>query len=166
MIRTYESWAKKYFSQLIGLHGYSQSQAYLTAYDSTMSGNNLQTAAYQAAKVTHVSTRIDELRQQRINSTVRSSIADIVERKENATGIMRDSRERARDRLFANKLIGDYERDFVQQIQTVSVNMSLTEYTPEELKLLLLETRERRLATVDPENTPILLDPEIDQPNE
>ena len=137
---------QEHFSQLIGLHGYSQSQAYLAAYDSTMVGNNLQTAAYQAAKVPHVSTRIEELRQQRIDSTVKSSIADIVERKENATEIMRDKKERARDRLFANKLIGDYERDFIQQIQTVNVNMSLTEYTPEELKLLLLETRERRLS--------------------
>ena len=134
------------FAQYIGIHGLTQSEAYKTSYGSTMVGNSLQVAGYQTANLNHVSIRIEELRQQRINSTVRSSIADIVERKENATEIMRDKKERARDRLFANKLIGDYERDFVQQIQTVSVNMSLTEYTPEELKLLLLETRERRLS--------------------
>jgi hypothetical protein len=134
------------FAQYIGIHGLTQSEAYKTSYGSTMVGNSLQVAGYQTANLNHVSIRIEELRQQRIASTVKSSIADIVERKENATEIMRDKKERARDRLFANKLIGDYERDFVQQIQTVSVNMSLTEYTPEELKLLLLETRERRLA--------------------
>jgi hypothetical protein len=136
---------QEHFAQLVSF-GDTQSIAYSKAYNSTMTGNSLQVAGYQTANLHHVSIRIDELRQQRINSTVKSSIADIVERKENATEIMRDSRERARDRLFANKLIGDYERDFVQQIQTVNVNMSLTEYTPEELKLLLLETRERRLA--------------------
>ena len=136
---------QEHFSQLVAF-GDTQSTAYSKAYNSTMTGNSLQVAGYQTAQLHHVSLRIEELRQQRIDSTVKSSIADIVERKENATEIMRDKNERARDRLFANKLIGDYERDFVQQIQTVNVNMSLTEYTPEELKLLLLETRERRLA--------------------
>ena len=136
---------QEHFAQLVAF-GDTQSTAYSKAYNSTMAGNSLQVAGYQTAQLHHVSLRIEELRQQRIDSTVKSSIADIVERKENATEIMRDKNERARDRLFANKLIGDYERDFVQQIQTVNVNMSLTEYTPEELKLLLLETRERRLA--------------------
>ena len=55
--------------------------------------------------------RVDELR----NAAVIPLIADVVERKEHATKVMRNPSNRVRDQLAANKLLGDYEGSFADK---------------------------------------------------
>jgi hypothetical protein len=129
------------FAQLV-FQGYDQSEAKRLAYpECKLTGNALYVNASRLANLAKVRLRVDKLR----NAAVTPLIADITERKSHASTIMRDNKARHRDQLAANKLIGDYEGDFVQKVESRSLSVELRaelgQFTIEELRIMLKETR-------------------------
>lgn len=111
------------FARLIALEGYTQHDAYLAAYDveSTLP-ETINPAASKLANDANVGTRIAELRQ----LSVQGTIASKQERLENASDILRTAPSN-RDKLQANRLIGDYQKDFVTRIEQTNINLDVTE---------------------------------------
>ena len=72
------------------------------------------------------------------NAAVTPLIADIVERKSHATSVMRNPSVRIRDQLTANKLIGEYEKDFVTQVESKEVKVNINT-TLEELRAMFTD---------------------------
>ena len=132
------------FTQLL-FQGYDQAEAKRLAYpDCNLTGNALYVNASLLANLAKIRLRVDELR----NAAVTPLIADIVERKSHATGVMRDLNVHTRDQLAANKLIGQYEGDFVTQIESknlnANANLELDNATIEELNEMLAMIREKK----------------------
>jgi len=103
--------------------GEDQNDAYQKAYpNSNMNPNALAVQASRLAKNPKIVLRVAELR----NAAVIPLIADVVERKEHATKVMRNPSNRVRDQLAANKLLGDYEGSFVDKDKQASAPISFT----------------------------------------
>ena len=101
------------FAQLV-FQGYDQAEAKRLAYpDCNLMGNALYVNASRLANLAKIRLRVDDLR----HAAVTPLIADVVERKSHATTVMRDPNVHTRDQLAANKLLGQYERDFVQKLE-------------------------------------------------
>ena len=138
--------AKMEHYALLLFQGYNQAEAKCLAYPKcNLIGNAHYVNASRLANLGKIRLRVDELR----NAAVTPIIADIIERKEHATNVMRNSKISARDQLAANKLIGDYEQDFVQRTESKNLNVNadanvLKDATMEELKAMLAEIREKK----------------------
>ena len=129
------------FAQLV-FQGRNQADAYRLAYEcSRASPTTVWQKASRLAAMGKVRARVNELR----NAAVTPLIADIVERKSHATSVMRDPSVRTRDQLTANKLIGEYEKEFVTQVESkelkVNINTTLEElramFTDEQIEVEL-----------------------------
>ena len=129
------------FAQLV-FQGRNQADAYRLAYEcSRASPTTIWQKASRLAAMVKVRARVDELR----SAAVTPLIADIVERKSHATSVMRNPSVRIRDQLTANKLIGEYEKDFVTQVESkelkVNINTTLEElramFTDEQIEVEL-----------------------------
>ena len=129
--------------------GYNQTEAFRLAYPNQKGAITTLTpnAARRAAK-SNVKARLAELR----GLAVQPAIADVVERKTHATGIMRDSDAKHRDQLAANKLVGEYEKDLGQpapvvvnintQLQQLVLFYDKLDLTPEQIAKLRAELEE------------------------
>jgi hypothetical protein len=145
------------FATLVALEGYTQHDAYLEAYDvlPDTKASSINEQAYVLSKTLHISSRIAELRA----ATASPKIATLKRRKEHATEVMDDGKAGRRDQLAANRLIGDYQKDFVQRTESVNLNinadlMSIVELlrgmalTTEQLDVL--DAQLAKLGEVDP----------------
>ena len=121
------------YAQLV-FQGYSHYDAYVEAYDSHSTRNSIDVSASRLANNAKIALRIQELR----NAAVTPLIADIVERKSHATSVMRNPSVRIRDQLTANKLIGEYEKDFVTQVESKELKVNINT-TLEELRALFTD---------------------------
>ena len=132
-----------HFCRLIALEGFTQHKAYLTAYDVSpdTKPTSITEQASLLANIPHISSTIQELR----DATVAPIVASLIQRKVSATDIMNDSTAKNHDRLAANRLIGDYEQDFVKRVevnlQGVVVNI---EGTVEEIDAMLEIVRAKK----------------------
>lgn len=115
---------EEHFSSLIGINRFTQHNALLEAYKprKVLSDATIDQMASRIATRVKVASRIQELR----NSSNTPKIADLVERKEHASSIMRNNSNRVRDQLAANKLIGDYEGNFVDKDKSAQAPVSFT----------------------------------------
>jgi len=147
---------QEHYCQLRAIEALSMVDAYRIAYNVTTSRKQTSyTDASQLEDNPKILRRIDEIKTTVLQATITPKVADIIERKESATDIMRDKNERTRDRIAANRLVGEYEKDFVQQVAVheEKVSIELRAASMEELSAMLAKIREQQSDTEQTEGS-------------
>ncbi len=97
--------------------GMEQTDAHIAAFpNDTSTRKTHRENSSRLAKDSNVVARVAELR----NKAVSPKIATLTRRKEHASAIMEDAESSRYEQLAANKLVGDYEGNFVKKIEDVT----------------------------------------------
>jgi DNA-binding transcriptional regulator YdaS (Cro superfamily) len=146
---------QEHFALLL-FQGYNQTDAYRLAYPGQAKTKSrvLWVKASQLAHKGKVMVRVAELRAM----ALAPAIADVIARKEHASAVMWDQEAKHRDQLAANKLLGEYEGDFVVRTeninQSLNANIDLSEFSLDDLRLMLAEAKRREALEAGGSSTP------------
>ena len=72
-----------------------------------------------------VAIRMEELAEKKSDKLVDNSVADLHERLQNASTILRSDTSRDRDKLVASRLLGDYQGDFSNTTNSDTTNIAI-----------------------------------------
>src|SRR3990167_9208786 len=138
------------YAQLRAIHGLNETDAYLLSYNVT---TKLKETIWPAAsKLEHnykVATRLAQLAAERqkaiVKAEIKADIADRVEREKDATLVMRAGDVSYADRLKANRLLGEYEKELgsattivaPQNITLNQLSVVINEATPDQTRAML-----------------------------
>jgi hypothetical protein len=153
--------AQEKFALLVALEGMGSKDAYGIAYPNTAE-SSAAANGWTLSQTQKMASRIEVLRKQKdeteTNARIKimeqvetkrimAKIADVEEREEFWSDLMRDGSERTRDRLAASELLGKRQRDFVQQVetQTLTATVDLSQFSLQDLKDILAVVKERRM---------------------
>ena len=130
------------FCTLVAVEGLSQRQAYRRAYTSHASDKAADVSASRLANKAKIRLRLEELRA----IVISPAIADRDERLRMWSEMARDNDLKPIDRLRASELLAKAEGDFIQRVETtgVTATVALSEYSTEDLRLMLSYMRENR----------------------
>jgi len=115
------------YCQYRAIHGLNEIESFLLSYD--WNGTNRNVVYVKASELEHsgkISVRIAELKAQVAEAVTKAKIADVIELQELATKEARTA-DSTRDRLAANRLMGDYHKAFQPQSVTNNVQINVFE---------------------------------------
>jgi len=132
------------FCTLVAVEGLSQRQSYREAYNSHASDRAADVSASRLANKAKIKLRLEELRA----IVISPAIADRDERLRMWSEMARDNDLKPIDRLRASELLAKAEGDFIQRVETagITATVALSEYSTEDLRLMLDYMRENRNA--------------------
>ena len=113
------------YAQLRILGGLTITDAYREAYDWTGGIDGLYVAASNIESHDKVAIRMEELAEKKNDKLVDNSVADLHERLQNASSILRSDTSRDRDKLVASRLLGDYQGDFSNTTNSDTTNIAI-----------------------------------------
>jgi len=113
------------YAQLRILGGLTITDAYREAYDWTGGIDGLYVAASNIESNVKVALRMEDLSEKKSDKLVDNSVADLHERLQSASSILRSDTSRDRDKLVASRLLGDYQGDFSNTTNSDTTNIAI-----------------------------------------
>ena len=142
------------YSQLRSLNGKKKYEAYGLAFEvrADVPRKSLYEMASRLERRVKIQSRIAELRAMAREASIKPGIADLVERKQHLTKLLRNQSDEPvshRDQIAANKTLGDYEKDLGPNNNPPPpspLDEKLRDMTYEALAELLVEIERRKKA--------------------